>query len=197
MAREHKRPGPSQLRPPEFIRSRRPHLFSDTEITEQAQLDRSAFEYHLETLTKRKQELDFEHFARKLAEKELCPNLLPQTGPTGGGDSKVDSETYPVSSDISNRWYYAEAGGRDATTERWAFAFSTKEDWKAKVRSDIKGIAETGRGYSLAYFVTSRFTKDKVRASVQDELRATYGIDVRILDRTWIVEKVFTNRRQT
>jgi len=178
------------------MRSRRPHLFSDTEITEQAQLDRSAFEYHLETLTKRKQELDFEHFARKLAEKELCPNLLPQTGPTGGGDSKVDSETYPVSSDISNRWYYAEAGGRDATTERWAFAFSTKEDWKAKVRSDIKGIAETGRGYSLAYFVTSRFTKDKDRASVQDELRAAYGIDVRILDRTWIVEKVFTNRRQ-
>lgn len=36
----------------------------------------------------------------------ICPNLLPQTDPTGGGDSKVDSETYPVSSEISDKWYY-------------------------------------------------------------------------------------------
>jgi hypothetical protein len=127
------------------MRSRRPYLFSDTEAAEQAQLDRHTFEYHLETLTNRKQELDFEHFARKLVEKELCPNLLPQTGPTGGGDSKVDSETYPVSSDISDRWYYAAAKGREGSNERWVFAFSTKEDWKTKVRDDIKSIAGTER----------------------------------------------------
>ncbi len=196
MTREKEQPDSRRFRPSEFMRSRRPYLFSDTEVADQAQLDRPTFEYHLETLTNRKQELDFEHFARKLAEKELCPNLLPQTGPTGGGDSKVDSETYPVSSDISNRWYHADGKGREASTERWAFAFSTKKDWKTKVRDDIKSIAGTGRGYAVAYFITSRFAKDKDKASVQDELRKAYGIDVRILDRTWIVEKVFANGRE-
>ncbi len=178
------------------MRARRPELFSDTEPTERELLDRTTFEYHLETLTSRKQELEFEHFARKLAEKELCPNLIPQTGPTGGGDSKVDSETYPVSSEISDRWYYADAAGPEGSSQRWAFAFSAKKDWKAKVRADVKAIADVGRGYSLVYFITSRFAKDKERASIQDELQQKYGMDVRILDRTWIVEKVFTNRRE-
>ena len=85
------------IRPSDFMKARRPYLFSDTEIEAQPTLDRATFEYLLETLTARKQELDFEHFARRLAEKEVCPNLIPQTGPTGGGDSKVDAETYPVS----------------------------------------------------------------------------------------------------
>ena len=92
-----------KYRPSDFMRQRRPYLFSDTESSEVPLIDRNAFEYHLETLTNRKQELDFENFARKLTEKELCPNLIPQTGPTGGGDSKVDSETYPVSTDISDQ----------------------------------------------------------------------------------------------
>jgi hypothetical protein len=68
-----------------------PELFSDSRLVEQPRLTREVFEYHLETLTSRKQEIEFEAFCRRLAEKELCPNLLPQTGPTGGGDSKVDS----------------------------------------------------------------------------------------------------------
>ena len=139
----------TQLSPSEFMRARHPHLFSDTEIAEQTQLDRSTFEYHLETLTDRKQELDFERFARKLAEKEVCPNLIPQTGPTGGGDSKVDSETYPVSAEISDRWYYANATGREGATQRWAFAFSTKKVWRGKCRSDIASIVDTDRDSEL------------------------------------------------
>lgn len=182
--------------PSQFMRARRPELFSDTEATAQPLLDRATFEYHLDTLTSRKQEFEFEHFARKLAEKEICPNLSPQTGPTGGGDSKVDSETYPVSSEISERWYYGNASGQGGSTQRWAFAFSTKKDWKSKVRADIKAIASTERDYSVAYFITSRFVKDKDRAKIQGELRQTYGIDVRVLDRLWIVDKVFTNRRE-
>lgn len=178
------------------MRARRPHLFSDSEVIEQAQLDATTFEYHLDTLTSRKQELDFEGFARKLAEKEICPNILPQTGPTGGGDSKVDSETYPVSPEISDRLYYADPKGRDGANERWAFAFSAKEDWRTKARCDIKAIADTGRGYTKALFITSRFAKDKDRAALEDELSKKYGLDVRIFDRTWIVKKVFGNGRE-
>ena len=197
MTKKIQRSKGDEFKPSDFMKSRRPHLFSDSEVAEHAILDRSILEYHLETLTNRKQELDFEHFARKLAEKEICPNILPQTGPTGGGDSKVDSESYPVSPEISDRWYYADPKGRDAAGERWAFAFTTKQKWRDKVTSDIKKIAETGRPYTVAYFITSRFVKDKDRSDVEDKLTKAHGIDVRILDRTWILEKIFENGRET
>src|ERR1700733_13393082 len=80
------RPNIQKLRPSQFMRARHPDLFSDTKIEESMVLDRAVFDHHLETLTNRKQELAFERFARRLCEKELCPNLVPQTGPTGGGD---------------------------------------------------------------------------------------------------------------
>src|SRR5689334_9380912 len=96
-----------RFHPSQFMRARRPELFSDSRVIERPQLSRDVFDHYLDTLTSRKQELDFEHFARRLAEKELCPNLIPQTGPTGGGDSKVDTETYPVAAEIADRWYAA------------------------------------------------------------------------------------------
>ena len=88
--------------PQELMRTWHPDLFADTELIRRPMLRREEFEYYLETLTSRKQEYEFEHFCRKLAERELCPNLRVQTGPTGGGDSKVDTETYPVAEIISN-----------------------------------------------------------------------------------------------
>ena len=179
------------------MRARRPYLFSDTQVIEKPHLDRTTFEYHLETLTSRKQEYDFEYFARGLAEKEICPNLIPQTGPTGGGDSKTDTETYPVASEIAQLWYEGRTTSQTASRERWAFAFSTKKDWRTKIRSDIKNIAATGRGHTVAYSITSQFVKDKDRANLEDELSEANGFTVRILDRSWIVDRVFKNDHQS
>ena len=95
----------SKLSPREFLKARRPERFSDSVIERTNALDRSMLEYHLESLTNRSQETDFQQFAQHLAEHEICPNLLPQTGPTGGGDSKVDTETYPVADTLSITWY--------------------------------------------------------------------------------------------
>lgn len=176
-------------KPSDYLRKRRPERYSDSIITEEPQLTNDILEYHLETLTNRNQEKDFEHFARRLAEKKLCPNLLPQTGPTGGGDSKVDSETYPVAEEISLRWYQGDAGAK----ERWAFAMSAKKDWRGKINSDVKKIAETDRGYSLIYFITNQFVRDKVRAEVEDKLKKDFGIAVRILDRSWVVDQVMNH----
>src|SRR5260221_2292076 len=102
--------------PREFLKARRPERFSDSIIDETLGLDRSMLEYHLDSLTSRSQETDFENFARRLAEKEVCPNLLPHTGPTGGGDSKVDTETYPVAESLSYAWYAAD--GQQSATVR-------------------------------------------------------------------------------
>lgn len=176
--------------PKEFLRARRPEKFSDSVVEEQLTLDRSMLEYHLESITSRSQEVKFALFARHLAEREICPNLLPQTGPTGGGDSKVDAETYPVADDLALGWY---AGiGREAASERWGFAFSAKKDWQSKVRSDVEKIAKTGRGYSKAFFVSNQFIADKSRSVAEDELRTNQGLDVRILDRNWILDRVFS-----
>lgn len=180
--------------PKTFLKSRRPERFSDTIVNEITELDRSLLEYHLDSLTSRGQENDFERFARRLCEREICPNLLPQTGPTGGGDSKVDSETYPVADDLSLTWY--SGIGREAANERWAFAFSAKAEWRPKVRSDVKKIAETSREYKKAFFVTNQAVPDRVRAKVEDSLRSQYQIDVRILDRTWTLDRVFTGRHE-
>lgn len=177
----------------EFMRARRPELYSDTLNVEESEMDKRQFEFHLHSLTSRKEETAFENFARALAERELCPNLIPQTGPTGGGDSKVDTETYPVAASIATLWY--EGDPSRSTAERWAFAVSAKAKWKSKVDSDVEKIVATGRPYTLAYFISNQAIRDKDRADTEDKLKAKYGIEVRILDRSWIVEKVSNHNR--
>lgn len=174
--------------PREFMRARNPDLFSDTRTDDAFRLPKAVFEYHLDTLTSRKQEYEFEHFCRKLAEKEICPNLRVQTGPTGGGDSKVDTETYPVAQEIAERWWF---GSPAAGAERWGFAFSAKKAWKPKVKADVDNILSTGRDYKRIYFFTNQFVSDKERSAKEDALSRHAGIPVHIFDRAWIVEKVY------
>jgi hypothetical protein len=182
------------FRPSDFMRARRPNLFSDSTNSPGASLTKEGFEYHLETLTNRKEETVFEHFCRRLAEREICPNLLPQTGPTGGGDSKTDSENYPVAESIAMRWYEGEDSAA-AAKERWAFAFSAKKKWRPKLDSDVDKIAKTKRGYTKIYFFTNQFVKDKERAALEDSLSAKHGTKVRIMDRSWILKCVFEHDR--
>jgi hypothetical protein len=186
--KKDKQPDPST-----YMRSRHPDLYSDSESVETSQLTQDVLEYQLETLTNRNQETEFAYFARRLAQKEICPNLRPQTGPVGGGDSKVDSETIPVSSEIADIWVGADPA---AASEHWAFAFSAKKTWKSKVADDVKKIAGTDRGYTKIYFITNQFAPDKSRAESEDTLSKKYGIPVVILDRSWIVKAVLENGRQ-
>ncbi len=178
----------------EFFKKSHPDQFSDSEIIRASKLDKKFFDYYLNTLTSRGEEKKFETFCRRIAEKEICPNLLPQTGPTGGGDSKVDSETYPISDQLPTIWY---AGiGNAAAQERWAFAFSAKQKWKAKLYSDVEKIFavnnEYERGYTKIYFISNQFISDRNRSHAEDELRQKYNKDIRVLDRNWLLEKVFT-----
>lgn len=175
-----------------------PEQFSDSQVVKKGQLDRAFLDFYLVSLTSRNMDRQFEGFCRHIAENEICPNLLPQTGPTGGGDSKVDSETYPVSEYLSELWLSGDESGL-ASNERWAFAFSAKKAWKPKVKSDVEKISkveeETHRGYKKIFFMSNQYISDKQRAEKEDELRKEYGIDVRILDRTWILDKVFSNQK--
>ncbi len=179
----------------EAFKKMHPEQFSDSKIIQKGKLDRDFLDFYFETLTSKSLDKAFEDFCRHIAEVEICPNLLPQTGPTGGGDSKVDSETYPVAEAISTLWYYGD--GNKAATERWAFAISAKKDWRTKVKSDVAKIAkvneEESRGYTKVFFMSNQYISDKKRADTEDELRKLYILDVRIIDRTWLLDKSLKN----
>ena len=165
-------------------------MYSDTLVESSAPITRDAFEYRLQTITARSEEAQFQRFVHTLLEVEVCPNLVPQTGPTGGGDSKVDAETYAVADAIAERWWSGSA--REAASEQWAFAISAMQDWRKKARQDIDNVLASGRTYKRIHFVTNQFVKDKDRAKVEEELTRRAGnIPVRIFDRTWIVQAVY------
>lgn len=178
--------------PKDFLRGRRPEQFSDSVKLQESAIDRSMLEYHFESLNNRSQELEFETFVRKLCEREICPNLVPQTGPTAGGDGKTDTETYPVSNQIAFFWGLNEA----PESERWAFGVSTQKDWKAKCKKDVESIVSTGRGYVQIFCVSSRFIKNSSRAELQDELSEKYDVKVTILDRTWLLDRTLQSKNQ-
>lgn len=179
-------------KPQDFLRARRPEQFSDSVKLQESTIDRSMLEYHFETLNNRSQELEFEIFVRKLCEREICPNLVAQTGPTAGGDGKTDTETYPVANQIAFFWGLNET----PESERWAFGVSTQKDWRAKCRKDVESIMSTGRGYVQIFCATSRFIKNSSRAELQDELSEKYGVKVTILDRTWLLDKTLQPKNQ-
>jgi hypothetical protein len=179
--------------PREFMKMRRPERFSDTVIAKKGNLNRSILEYKLEVLTSNSQEQEFQKFSFKLAQLEIAPNLRPQTGPSGGGDSKADSETYPVSD--FTRFNFWE-GIANESGERWAFAISAKKEWVGKVTKDVKGIVDTSRDYKRIFFITNQFAKDKKRAEIEDKLSQEHSIPITILDRTWILDRVFKNNRE-
>lgn len=186
---EHRIPRPSDI-----MRARRPELFSDTSFLKTPFLSKSILEYHLHTLTSRKQELAFEEFCRRLAELEICPNLKPQTGPSGGGDSGVDSSTYPVAPDLAERCYW----GTPSPTfdEAWAFAFSCKKMWKDKVKQDAEKIARLDRKFEKVYFISNQQIRDKVRAEIETELTKKHGFELHILDHSWIVSRIIDHKRE-
>ena len=180
--------------PKEFLRSRRPERFSDSIVEEKGPLDRAFLEYYLSTLSSRSQELQFESFSKAICEKVICSNLLEQTGPVAGGDGKTDTQTFPVAEQNRLMWY--EGINNSSHKERWAFAVSTRKDWKVKCREDVKKIAGTARGYVKAFNVTNQYAKSDQRSALEDSLAKEFGIDVRILDLSWLLDQIFKNNLQ-
>lgn len=183
-----------QFSPKDFLRRRRPEKFSDTRQAFALRLDRPILDNHLSTLTNRNQEKDFERFAIRLARETICPNIRSQTGPSGGGDGKVDAETTPVAEELAFSWVVGYSS--QAHRERWAFAFSAMKKWRPKVQSDIRKIGSTGRGYKRAFFISNQLIPDRDRLKLEDELTKECGLQVTIHDRMWILDQVFLGHHE-
>lgn len=85
-----------------YYRELRPEKFSDSKIEYEIPLTKELFEKQLKILSTKKMQSNFENFIVRCAERLITPNIKPQTGPDGGGDGKVDAETYEVTTDISD-----------------------------------------------------------------------------------------------
>lgn len=181
----------------EYLRGQHPELFSDAKKKTKPKLCREVLALALQTLSANSKEHQFERYCCELVRRSIAPNLIYQTGPTGGGDSKVDSETFPVDSSLAELWPYPEA--EVAAGERWAFAISLKQDWRSKVQSDVRKIKDVEdsqhRGYTKVFFLSNQNISDKKRAEVEDSLRNETGFDVRILDVNWLLEKSLENEQ--
>jgi len=177
--------------PSQFYRHRRPEYFSDSKIVAKTILPREQLDYEISQISINQKQDSFENLCRKVAEKLISPNLIPQVGPTGGGDGKTDAETYPVSNFISERWFVSYNKWNE--NENWAFAMSAKKDWKTKVKSDVKGIIDTNRGYTRIYFFSNQKISSKNKKETQDQIKKDYAIELVILDAEWILEKVYSN----
>lgn len=179
------------ITPSEFYKRIRPEFFSDSEVVYKLELTREVLEFELSKISKDQKQDLFESLCRRLAEIHISPNLIPQVGPTGGGDGKTDSETYPVSEYLSNRWFISNQGWDKG--EKWAFAISAKADWRGKVNSDVKKIVDTKRGYNHIYFFTNQTPSSKKKADVIQKIKDKYSICLTIIDREWLLEKIYSN----
>ena len=169
-----------------FYRKLRPECFSDSH-TEKT-MGEDMFCFYMNNLSKNMKQDQFEEMTRQMVGKLVTPNLIPSTGPTGGGDGKTDLETYSVDDAISEKWYYSDACKGN---EKWAFAISCKEDWKSKIQSDVQKIVGTGRGFNKIYFCTNQLVPSKNKADLYDKYKADYSVDVYIFDLNWYKQAVF------
>ena len=83
--------------PNSYYREVHPEFFSDTVVHYETPLTSELFDYKMSILSTKKMQSDFESFIVAVAKRLITPNIKPQSGPDGGGDGKVDAETYEVS----------------------------------------------------------------------------------------------------
>ena len=178
------------MEPKDLLKKIHPNQFSDSKVIDKIECPRELLDFHLSKLSEQNKHFDFEEFIRKLLEREVCPNLIEETGPAGGGDGKIDTENYPVSKDIQNYWWY----GLNEKNDRWAFAVSLKKSWKSKCDGDIKKIIDTNRGYTKIFFITNQAIKNDKRLEYEDNKSKETGLTITIFDKTWILDKALDTK---
>lgn len=176
----------------ELYRLKRPGKFSDSKVVKKAELTKELFQYQMDRLSNDMKQDLFENLTKSLALRFVTPNLIPQTGPTGGGDGKTDLETHPVADEIAEKWYVADGGCRG--NEKWAVAISCKEKWKDKVKHDVANIVKLNRGFTKILFFSNRLIESKKQKECEDELKAKYNIPVTIFSQNWYVDRVFDDK---
>jgi tetratricopeptide (TPR) repeat protein len=109
--------------------------------------------------------------------ERLCVDLLYRNGfkdidPVEPQDGGRDAEEHP-------------RRGRGCEGEGAFFQFSKEEDWKGKLRSDAKKLAEGGFTFQRFVFVTPQKARGVDRDALAQEIREKYGWKLTVFSRAW------------
>ncbi len=144
-------------------------------------------DYKINSLNRENGAAVFEVIATSLAEKEICSNIVPATGPMGGGDLGIDAKShssYVFDTSELFRIYRAED---KRTNKKLIFAYSIQEDWKTKVDKDVEKIViKNELQPDEIFFITNRSIKTKDRELETKALFEKYKVKVEILDGEWV-----------
>lgn len=58
----------------------------------------------------------------------------------------------------------------------------------------MKKIVDTQRGYTQIFCITNQLIKADQRSKLEDELSSQYGIQVCILDLSWLLDETYKNK---
>ncbi len=174
--------------PSQLYRLMRPEYFSDSTM-ETEKITRDQFKYTMAQISTDQRQDAFEELTRRCVQRLITPNIIPQTGPTGGGDAKADLISYPVSDNTSSLWTVPDGGSKG--NEKWAFAISSVKGWSTKMDSDVKKIAENYQDITRIYFCTNQTVPARSRMAKQKKYESEYHVDTIILDLNWYVQAVY------
>jgi hypothetical protein len=128
--------------------------------------------FALENLSERNGQHEFEHLCRHFARHRICFNILPATGPVGGGgDQGKDFETFRTFIHSLGDEKFAAVG----EGKKLAFACSLQEQVSRKIRSDVTTIMSGSPRPDIVYFFTSRSVKVAARHKHQKWARENEG----------------------
>ena len=174
--------------PAQLYRVLRPEYFSDS-IIENEKMPREMFKHLMSQLSIDMRQDAFEEFTRRCVQRLITPNIIPQTGPTGGGDAKADLITFPVSKATSSVW--TVPGGGSSGNEKWAFAISSVQKWSPKMDRDVKKIVDYLPDTTRIFFCTNQAVASRSRLNKQKKYQKEYHIETEILDLNWYVQAVY------
>ena len=123
---------------------------------------------------------EFEHLARQFARLRICENILPATGPVGGGDKGRDFETYRTylaSTPIATSTFLGLAKDK-----KLAFACSLQQDIARKIKSDISVICASGQVVNGIYYFCEADLPIGKRQTLQEWCKKTFQADLEVFD---------------
>lgn len=129
----------------------------------------------------------FEFLAAALAERRICSNIVPSSGPSALGDRGMDAKTHETDVRVHplnfRFWNNQE---KNTSDKKIVFAFSIDKSWESKIKGDVKKIKKNLSGTEKICFITNQIIQVKTREDKQKELTDEFGIEVEIFDGTWM-----------
>jgi hypothetical protein len=123
----------------------------------------------------------FEELCFEWANKKICSNLTPATGPvSAGGDQGYDFETFTPN---LNAPFSAKSSLIDNTNEApIVFACSTAKEIIAKIKRDLVTITNSSKSVKIVHYFSTQNIEVSKRHRLVDETLKQYKIVLQIYD---------------